>query len=140
MEFNLSANINEDIPIIIERCEEDATSFIERSFQRMKQQEKLGKNEGIISDDLKYYIENIVKTHLNSKTKREIYYEHELIKSFKDRIVFLEEEIRLKNKLIDNLINSTVTEFSQSVFNNKTDFSTNHTEKNKNKDLSFPPE
>lgn len=140
MEFNLNTKIDEDIPIFVEKCDEDAASFIERSFYEMKQKEKLSKHGCTMSEDIKSYIENIIRTHINSKTKRENYYEYELMKSYKERIVFLEGEIKLKNKLINSLLESNSAEVSHVVNKNKTDRIVNVTDQNQTIDLSFSPD
>lgn len=139
MDFSLSTHVNEDIPIVVERFEEDAASFIERSFQNMKEQEKVNKQSCNISEDIKSYIENMIKVHLNSKTKRENYYEYELMKSYKERIIFLEEEIKSKNKIIKSLLDTHSAEPSKNLIKNKSDQLNNHTVQNQIQELSFSP-
>lgn len=140
MESILHKDINDEIPIFVEKCEEDAVSFIERSFNKMKEQEKLKKQDGIIPEDIKLFIDNTLRSLVSTKSKRENYYEHELIKSYKDRIHFLEEEIKLKNNLINNLLDSKFPDVSQYTVKTKTDNFLIRKNKNQNGELSFEPD
>lgn len=104
-------NLNDSLPIVVERPEEDVETFIDRTFDAVKDKERMGKCAGALPQDLKVYIESLVTQYTKSKTKRENFYEHELIKSYKERISclqnqisFLEDEVRHKNDIINTLL------------------------------------
>ena len=113
-----------EIPIYIERKDEDAESFIERTFNQIHEQELQRTASESLSPELKTFIHDTINKLLKVKTKRENHYEFELYKSLKERITFLEEEVRQKNELILNLIkdvkNSSDTNFSHGLSKNFT--------------------
>ena len=84
-----------EFPILIERINEDVESVIDRTYESVKQKHKLEESVNVLGKATKTFIENVVMKSMNSKTKRENYYEYELIKSYKEKILFLENQIPL---------------------------------------------
>lgn len=91
--MELISNLNRDIPIITEE-EEDAISFIERTYQEncLSQPKK--------SNDKPFEIQS-------GSNAGESFYLKELLNSYKDRIASLESELKRKDIIINNLLNLT---------------------------------
>ena len=101
--LDMLTNLEEEIPILVNKNEEDSTSYIERSFQEMKGKQKVDNCMKSLNENTKFYIDNLVEMHLNSKSKRENFYEHELMKLYKERVVFLESQVNRMGDIIANL-------------------------------------
>ena len=118
----VTRNTEEEIPIYVTRKEEDAESMIERTYQNLKDNEKSQKATKFLPNHIKTFIHDSIKDYINTKSKRDNYYEGELYKSLKNRIVFLEEEVREKNIMINNLIKNTFQIKKQLVNNCQSEF------------------
>jgi len=57
MLFDMVADISDDIPIIIDKNDEDATSFIETTYEDHKKQQHFMDNTDKIDHDTKLFIE-----------------------------------------------------------------------------------
>jgi len=90
----IELTLREDIPILIERKEEDVESLIDRTFQNLQQKENFQKSTESSFSNIRAFIQNTAQEHIKTKSKRENYYEAELYHSLKSRISFLEEEVR----------------------------------------------
>ena len=111
--MDILTNFCEEIPIVVEKREEDPETYIDETYNMIKEREKLEKSKGSLQDDTKRYINCIINDHLNTKTKRENFYEHELIKSYKERIFSLEEQVKRMGEIIFNFSNSTTCKCTQ---------------------------
>ena len=111
--MDILTNFCEEIPIFVEKREEDPETYIDETYNMIKEREKLEKSKGSLQDDTKRYINCIINDHLNTKTKRENFYEHELIKSYKERIFSLEEQVKRMGEIIFNFSNSTTCKCTQ---------------------------
>ena len=138
-DLELAALNGNDIPIYVERKDEDAESFIERTFNEIHKQEHQRNASESLSPELKTLIQDTITRLMKVKSKRENYYEFELYKSMKERITFLEEEVRQKNELIFNLTTQKSDDTSFSHGLSKAIVQTqNMSLLNKNKSLSTP--
>ena len=84
---------------------EDSESFIQRSYEAIVMNKEKDKQADVLSSQIKAFMNERVREYTNSKSKRDNYYEYELFKQMKERILSLEEEIKHKNRLILNLTN-----------------------------------
>lgn len=114
----LLCTFDEDIPILVERQEEDPESVIERSYQLLMEKQRQDKLSDALSEDTKTFIEKVIGQHLETKSKRDNYYEHELIKCYKARVKFLENQVKEMSEIIRNFTsnisnNSSSTKFTK---------------------------
>lgn len=81
---------------------EDAEALIDETFNLIKENENIEKSKPILNEDIKKFIMDAVKEQTNSK----VYYEYELIKSYKERIIFLENQNKHLGSIISDLTKS----------------------------------
>jgi len=113
--MKVNIDIEKEIPLSVERNYEDSEVFIDRMYDAVHMQKNLENSSQVLSKDIKSYLENLVQQHTDTKTKRENYYEFELIKCYRERISFLEDELRQKNIIIADLLSLSKNYQQQNV-------------------------
>ena len=96
-----------EIPIHVERNEMDAKDYIDETFNMINERKKLEKSKNSLNEETKRFITNLIQDHVGTKTKRENYYEHELINSYKERIYSLENQVKHMSDIILNFTKSS---------------------------------
>ena len=87
---------------LVDKEIEDAEALIDKNFNMIKENENLEKSKPLLNEDIKKYIVDTIK----EQTNNEVYYEYELIKSYKERIIFLENQTKHLGSIISDLTKS----------------------------------
>ena len=108
----------DEIQILIERKDEiDAEEYIVHTFNLLQERWSFEKSKEHKQEDTKKYINYLIRQHLDTKSKRENFYEHELLKTYKERIFFLENQASSMTQIIDKLTSNLTLKTFQSPQN-----------------------
>jgi len=101
--------------------DESSEEYIDRMFDKVSAENVSQRG---LKRNVKKYIDTSIKNQANFKDSQtnSNFYELELFKLYKERIIFLEGEMRKKDDLIDKLLQN-ISGFTNSMINNKQTFS-----------------